>query len=61
MKRSVETPFASVKSADIHIPRQERQSVDSDAIELSDSELDKIAGGGGPPVCPDCGLSACMC
>ena len=59
MKQSVETRSASITSADTQLPAQERPS--PDPVELSDNELEKVAGGGDSQQCPDCGMSYCMC
>ena len=59
MKQSVETRSESITSADKQLPAQERPSADT--VELSDHELETVAGGGGSQQCPDCGMAPCMC
>ncbi len=56
--KPVETPSASITSADTQVPAPRPSA---DIVELNDSELEKVAGGGDTQQCPDCGMSYCMC
>ena len=59
MKESVETRSEAITRADRQLPAQKRPSADD--VELGDSELEKVAGAGGPPGCSDCGCCPCQC